>query len=91
MGGTLGAKSFPWPTAIGNSPNVTPLVASQAPSINGPNNSLTPGSPSPTTGGSPTMSMPNSPSAPSLPVGQPTRFKPISRPVSLPQSNPFYA
>ncbi len=90
MGGSLGAKSFPWPTAIGNSPNVTPLTQAQAPSLNGPNNSMTPGSPagSPTLGGA-TMTMPNAPNAPTLPVG-PAPYRPISSPVASRQMSPFY-
>lgn len=93
MGGSLGAKSFPWPTAIGNSPNVSPLTAPQAPSLNGPNGSITAGSPSgaPTPGGSvsgpamPTTSTttgtapttPTTPNTPAMPVGQPAPYRPI--------------
>jgi hypothetical protein len=30
MGGSLGARNFPWPTTIGGSPNVSPLVSASA-------------------------------------------------------------
>jgi len=94
MGGSISPKSFPWPTAIGNSPNVNPLVSPQAPSVNGPGGTMTPGSPtgapspnSPLASGMPT---PTAPNTPAMPVGQPAPSRPISSPISLPRMPAFY-
>ncbi len=83
MGG-LAAKTFPWPTAIGNSQNVSPLTQSVAPTPNGPATQL-----SGTNG--PSMTTPSTPPAAALPLQRTqSPFVPHSGPMNL-QSPAFYA
>ena len=96
MGGSISPKNFPWPTAIGNSSNVSPLVSPQAPAVNGPNGTMTqasPGAPSTsgqtTQAGMPTQTALGNP--PLAPVGQPTPYRPIAKPISTPRMPAFYA
>ena len=93
MGG-LAAKTFPWPTAIGNSQNVSPLTQSVAPMKNGPATQLSAtSSPAASVSGTPpgttVPTMPSAPSNPLLPVGQPQPYLPITGRYSAP-SPAFY-
>jgi hypothetical protein len=71
MGG-IAAKTFPWPTAIGASSNVSPLVKSQAPTLNGPAGATN----GPTTAATP-LSGATGPNTSNMPVAAPTPFRPI--------------
>lgn len=77
MGGSLGGlapKQFPWPTTIGGSPNVSPLVSAS------PNQNYTapaPGSPS-------QLDQPNPITQPSKPpLAPPNPVNPITNPVRI--------
>jgi hypothetical protein len=76
MGG-LAARNFPWPTAIGNSPNVNPLV------------SATPGSPDQISQPNPITQPSKPPLAPPNPVQNPIQ-NPIQRNPIFGGSRSFY-